>query len=281
MPPLAGNSSGGGGGGLSMLQQHQPQSSSAHSNLTPSAGGSQQQQLLPPPLHHQSQPPPLSQTSAATSSQASQPSQPPPGPQAAVAGLHPTKIVPIQITLPPQPSVPNSEPRVLTIQVPASALQENQLHQVLTGPIITSIMSLPVSLASSVLQQHVNAVLQNNTMPLPLQRQLDGTQDTSDDDGSDVSDDNLDGDDDDDLDKEDDEEIDGEGGAEEEPLNSDDDVSEEEHADLFETDNVIVCQYDKVSVRVEFCYCFGWTNRIGVFRTIHRSRDRATNGSST
>ena len=31
-----------------------------------------------------------------------------------------------------------------------------------------------------------------------------------------------------------------------EPLNSGDDVSEEDPADLFETDNVVVCQYDKV-----------------------------------
>lgn len=37
-------------------------------------------------------------------------------------------------------------------------------------------------------------------------------------------------------------------GAEEEPLNSADDVSEEEQSDLFDTDNVVVCQYDKVSV---------------------------------
>lgn len=36
-------------------------------------------------------------------------------------------------------------------------------------------------------------------------------------------------------------------GAEEEPLNSADDVSEEEQSDLFDTDNVVVCQYDKVS----------------------------------
>lgn len=35
-------------------------------------------------------------------------------------------------------------------------------------------------------------------------------------------------------------------GAEEEPLNSADDVSEEEQSDLFDTDNVVVCQYDKV-----------------------------------
>lgn len=36
-------------------------------------------------------------------------------------------------------------------------------------------------------------------------------------------------------------------GEEEEPLNSEDDVSDEEHTDLFETDNVVVCQYDKIA----------------------------------
>lgn len=103
----------------------------------------QQQQHHQPPQQQQQQPPP--------------PSQPP----AAVAGLDPNKIVPIQITLPAQAGVVGSEPRVLTIQVPASALQENQLHQVLTGPIITSIMPLPPHIASSVLQQHVNSALAN------------------------------------------------------------------------------------------------------------------------
>lgn len=33
---------------------------------------------------------------------------------------------------------------------------------------------------------------------------------------------------------------------EEEPLNSEDDVSDEDPMDLFDTDNVVVCQYDKV-----------------------------------
>lgn len=80
---------------------------------------------------------------------------------------------------------------------------------------------------------------------MTVQKQLDGAVDTSDEDGSDVSDDNIDGDEDDD-DKEDDDEAEGDGGAEDEPLNSDDDVSEEEQADLFDTDNVVVCQYDKV-----------------------------------
>lgn len=136
---------------------------------------------------------------------------------------------------------------MLTIQVPASALQENQLHQALTAtPIITSIMSLPPALASSVLQQHVNAVLQNNSMQaIAMQKQLDGAADTSEEEGSEVSDDNLDNDDDD-ADKDDDEDL-ADIGAEEEPLNSDDDVSEEEQADLFDTDNVVVCQYDKVN----------------------------------
>lgn len=30
-------------------------------------------------------------------------------------------------------------------------------------------------------------------------------------------------------------------------MNSDDDVSDEDPSDLFDTDNVVVCQYDKVS----------------------------------
>lgn len=84
-----------------------------------------------------------------------------PAPPAAVIGLDPNKLVPIQITLPAMPGVMNSEARVLTITVPASALQENQLHQVITGPIITSIMPLPPQIASSVLQQHVNSQLQS------------------------------------------------------------------------------------------------------------------------
>lgn len=82
---------------------------------------------------------------------------------------------------------------------------------------------------------------------MTVQKQLDGAADTSDEDGSDVESDNIDGDDDDDVDKEDDDEAEGDGGPDDEPLNSDDDVSEEEQADLFDTDNVVVCQYDKVS----------------------------------
>lgn len=73
--------------------------------------------------------------------------------------LDPNKLIPIQITLPPQPN--ETENRVLTIKVPARAIQENQLQQVITGEIITSIMPLQPSVASAVLQQHVTSVLNN------------------------------------------------------------------------------------------------------------------------
>lgn len=282
-------------------------------------------------MHHQQQvPPPLAQTQTVVPQPAAvpQPAPQPAPPAAVVAALDPNKMVAIQITLPAQPNVPNSQPRVLTIQVPASALQENQLQQVLTGPIITSIMPLPPQIASSVLQQHVNSYLQNNTMNtiqihkqmdgaydmsmdtdagddnqlsklalfkvldqhllnkiahnkvtapqtgsassstiltaiaatssskkainrtrvrIEFRHQLDGAVDTSDEEASDISDDNIGDDDDDDLDKEDDEDLDGEGGAEEEPLNSEDDVTDEDASDLFDTDNVVVCQYDKIT----------------------------------
>uniref|UniRef100_A0A182WRR4 Transcription initiation factor IIA subunit 1 n=1 Tax=Anopheles quadriannulatus TaxID=34691 RepID=A0A182WRR4_ANOQN len=276
-------------------------------------------------------------------------------PAAVVAALDPNKLVAIQITLPAQPNVANSQPRVLTIQVPASALQENQLQQVLTSPIISSIMPLPPHIASTVLQQHVNAYLQNlNINAVPIQKQLDGAcdddgfmvgetpeveaspisyklvelspneplercrldrqlisgllagqrtnrwsasaketaaaaadtefgqkhlrpqemldvvthlellklklslfsankskldgaVDTSDEEGSDISDDNIVDDDDEDLDKEEEDDMEAEGGAEEEPLNSEDDVTDEDASDLFDTDNVVVCQYDKIT----------------------------------
>ncbi|XP_060582070.1 transcription initiation factor IIA subunit 1-like [Ruditapes philippinarum] len=70
--------------------------------------------------------------------------------------------------------------------------------------------------------------------------QLDGNHDTSSSDDDDYDDD--DGNDDDDE-KEDGEEE----GEEEEPLNSDDDVSEEDPTELFDTDNVVVCQFEKIS----------------------------------
>ena len=54
-------------------------------------------------------------------------------------------------------------------------------------------------------------------------------------------------DDDDDIGSDEDE--DDQEGQEEEPLNSEDDVSDHEPADLQETFNVMVCQYDMITRR--------------------------------
>jgi hypothetical protein len=98
---------------------------------------------------------PTASTAPSASSSASTPQNGPPALQQ--TSLDPNKLIPIQITLPPQP--PETENRVLTIKVPARAIQENQLQQVITGEIITSIMPLQPNVASAVLQQHVTSVL--------------------------------------------------------------------------------------------------------------------------
>ncbi|XP_012868860.1 PREDICTED: transcription initiation factor IIA subunit 1 [Dipodomys ordii] len=75
----------------------------------------------------------------------------------------------------------------------------------------------------------------------PLVLQVDGTGDTS-------SEEDEDEEEDYDDDEEEDKEKDGaeDGQVEEEPLNSEDDVSDEEGQELFDTENVVVCQYDKI-----------------------------------
>jgi len=80
--------------------------------------------------------------------------------------------------------------------------------------------------------------------PIP---QFDGPADSSDD--EDGVEDDEDGDDDDD-DDDDDNDPDGDEedeGVEEEPLGSEDDISDEDASDLFDTENVVVCQYDKIT----------------------------------
>ncbi|KAG6442228.1 transcription initiation factor IIA subunit 1 [Manduca sexta] len=192
------------------------------------------------------------------------------GPPSSIGGAHPHHVldpnnkVPVQLTLPAQPGVPGSQPRSFTIQIPASALNGNKLHQVLTGPIINATISLPQPLAATLLQQHINSALagQQNDFDgggggrsgaAPFS--LDGALDSSDDEGSNVGDGSEDGAGDDDEDddspeeraEEEEEEQNESGGAEEEPLNSGDDVSDEEPGDMFDTDNVVVCQYDKIT----------------------------------
>ncbi|XP_060118007.1 transcription initiation factor IIA subunit 1 [Heteronotia binoei] len=75
----------------------------------------------------------------------------------------------------------------------------------------------------------------------PLVLQVDGAGDTS-------SEEDEEEEEDYDDDEEEDKEKDGgeDGQVEEEPLNSEDDVSDEEGQELFDTENVVVCQYDKI-----------------------------------
>ncbi|KAJ1532055.1 hypothetical protein ONE63_000686 [Megalurothrips usitatus] len=201
--------------------------------------------------------------------------QPTPQPSTAASGFaalaaDPNRQVPIQITLPPQAGIPDALPRVLTIHVPASALIGNQLQQVLTGPVISATMNLPLPLACSLLQQHVNAALQGQAANAAAQlqssssnqnngvatfghqnqntiSQLDGALDTSEDDDDDDDDDDDIDDFDENDERDEDENDEDEGGAEEEPLNSGDDVSDDDPQDLFDTENVVVCQYDKIT----------------------------------
>ncbi|XP_013919754.1 PREDICTED: transcription initiation factor IIA subunit 1 [Thamnophis sirtalis] len=71
--------------------------------------------------------------------------------------------------------------------------------------------------------------------------QVDGAGDTS---SEEEEEEEEDYDDDEEEDKEKDGGEDGQ--VEEEPLNSEDDVSDEEGQELFDTENVVVCQYDKI-----------------------------------
>lgn len=75
----------------------------------------------------------------------------------------------------------------------------------------------------------------------PMVLQVDGAGDTS-------SDEDEEEEDEYDEDEDEDKEKDGgeDGQVEEEPLNSGDDVSDEEDQELFDTENVVVCQYDKI-----------------------------------
>ena len=79
-------------------------------------------------------------------------------------------------------------------------------------------------------------------------QQVDGPGDSSDDDDEEPEDD-VDSDefDDDDKSGDDKENEEDDLGQDEEPLNSEDDVEDEDPTELFETDNVVVCQYDKIT----------------------------------
>jgi hypothetical protein len=74
------------------------------------------------------------------------------------------RMVPVQITVPAQPGSGHPTPKSITVQVPAHALQGGaagaQLQTVLSSPTVTAALSLPVEMAQTLLQQHINQALQ-------------------------------------------------------------------------------------------------------------------------
>lgn len=72
----------------------------------------------------------------------------------------PSRLVGVQITIPAQPGNPNSQPRALTVQVPAHALQQqgptSQLLQQVLTQAITTALDLPQHEAERHLQNHIN-----------------------------------------------------------------------------------------------------------------------------
>lgn len=188
--------------------------------------------------------------------------------------------VPIQLTIPCAPGVGDGQ-RILAIDVPEVFLQGHHLKQILTGQVISTTMGLPLMTACAFLQEQVNAaffkyqqsffgmtnvgvhlsVVQPETatqdqgsnqnvqnMPNPQNiLQADGPVDSSDEDEEDESEEGSDNDAQDDKEDEEMEQSSPQGGEDEPPLNSEDDVSDADGTEeSFETDNVIVCQFDKV-----------------------------------
>lgn len=169
-------------------------------------------------------------------------------------------------------------PQKLTLTVPAH-LAQSGLQTLVSGPGSTTVQLTP-EMANSLFQGNVitqthsnnlqhggqqiagvhyqtltseqlkNAQQYTVTIPVSTSQsqasvigQIDGADDTSDEEDEDDFQDN----DDDHDDNDDDQNEDDIGEEDEEPLNSDDDVSEEDPSDLFDTENVVVCQYDKIT----------------------------------
>lgn len=79
----------------------------------------------------------------------------------------PTRLMPVQITIPAQPGHPNSAPKALTVQVPAHALQQGTpssaiLQQVLTQAITQALNLTDSNQAAMFLQTHINSAFKLN-----------------------------------------------------------------------------------------------------------------------
>jgi len=140
---------------------------------------------------------------------------------------------------------------------PSQASKKNEkIDELVEGPVTISSGSdeeqivtetQPIVLSSDsdddfkdVLEPRKLKLIKAGTIP-----QVDGPADSSDE--EEVDEDEEDDDDDDDDDDNDPDGDEEDEGVEEEPLGSEDDISDEDASDLFDTENVVVCQYDKIT----------------------------------
>jgi len=95
------------------------------------------------------------------------PPQPPPSTAPHVVISDPNRLMPVQVTIPAQANNANSQPRALTIQVPAHALQQGSssgstLQQVLSQAITRGVLSYRQEEAARFLQQQIDAAFRLN-----------------------------------------------------------------------------------------------------------------------
>lgn len=120
----------------------------------------------------------------------------------------------------------------------AAAAAAAQVQQVQQAP---SASAAAAAAPPQAPQQQPQAQPQPQAQRPPVMLQVDGSGDTS---SEEEEDEEEEYDDDDEEEKE--KEAGEDWQVEEEPLNSGDDVSDEEDQELFDTENVVVCQYDKI-----------------------------------
>ncbi|KAK2856504.1 hypothetical protein Q5P01_005239 [Channa striata] len=147
-------------------------------------------------------------------------------------------IQPQQIVLASGNKVPGSTQVMQTAAIapqPGQAATAAQVQQVQQAQGAAAAQDPPQPQAQQQAQPHAQP------QQPPMVMQVDGNGDSSSEDEEDEEEE---------YDEDEEEEKDKDGGedgqVEEEPLNSGDDVSDEEDQELFDTENVVVCQYDKI-----------------------------------
>ncbi|KAM3861356.1 transcription initiation factor IIA subunit 1 [Diretmus argenteus] len=147
-------------------------------------------------------------------------------------------IQPQQIVLAPGNKVQGN---TQVMQATAMAPQPGQAATAAQVQQVQQVQGAAAPQAPAQAQQQAQPQVQPQPQQPPMMLQVDGSGDTSSEEDEDEEEE---------YDEDEEEEKDKEGGedgqVEEEPLNSGDDVSDGEDQELFDTENVVVCQYDKI-----------------------------------